>query len=76
VNVTGTISKQKNPNGALFYQLTTDGGSEMAITMTESRSQADDGKALGPFVGKKVVADGLIQKSRGALFAFKVALAE
>jgi hypothetical protein len=72
VNIVGVISKQRNPNGTPFYRLDTEDGTELAVSMTESTTPADDMLALTPFVGKKVEIDGLIQKSRGTLMAFTV----
>ncbi len=76
MTITGIISKQTRPNGqGSYYQLTTEGGVELAISMTESMSPGDDVKVLGPLVGKKVNADGLVRKNTGELMAFTVAVA-
>ncbi len=73
MHVIGTISKQQRPNGqGSYYQLTTEGGAEMSISMTESTKPGDDARVLDPFLGKKVVADGLIRVNAGELMAFSV----
>jgi hypothetical protein len=73
VTVTGVISKQTRPNNqGSYYQLTTESGTELAVSMTESTKPADDAKVLGPLVGKNVEVDGIIRKNAGELMAFSV----
>ena len=73
MTLTGKLSKKAWPNGqGSFYQLDTDDGYQLAVSMTESVKPADDDKVLGPLVGKKIKSDGIIQKSRGTLLAFTV----
>lgn len=74
MTITGTVSKQKRPNGqGSYYQLTTEGGVSMAISMAESTKDADDAKVLTPFVGKKVEVNGMLRGARiGQLLAFSV----
>jgi hypothetical protein len=77
VIITGVVSKQKRPDGQGFYfQLTTETGIELALSMTESRSHNDDIQVLKPLLGKKVAADGLIRKNAGELQAFTIKLVE
>ena len=73
MKVTGKVSKQTRPNGqGSYYQLTTEGGTELALSMTESVKPADDARVLEPLLGKTVEADGLIRKNTGELMAFTV----
>lgn len=73
MTITGTISKQHRLNNeGSYYQLTTEGGVELAVTMTESTKPADDIKVLEPLIGKKVEADGIVRKQTGQLMAFTV----
>lgn len=71
MNITGTISHQNNNLGS-FYIITTDDGLEFVISMTESTSQANDNRVLGPFVNKKVNAVGIFQKSTNSFLAFDI----
>ena len=77
MTVTGTISKQDRPNNqGTFYQLTTEGGVQLALSMAESTRDAHDAKVLEPLVGKKVVADGIMRGTRiGQFLAFSVTAA-
>lgn len=76
MTVEGIVSKHQRPgNQGSYYQLTTDGGTELAISMTASMNQNDDARVLEPFLGKRVAADGLIRKQTGQLVAFAVKLA-
>lgn len=73
MTVTGKLSRQKRPHGqGSYYQLTTDGGVDVVVSMSESTKPADDHKVLEPLVGKSVVADGLLQKSTGTLLSFSI----
>lgn len=69
----GTLTKVKREDGlGSFYQLTTETGIELALTMTESTTSVDDAKVLDPLISKKVEADGIIRKQTGQLLAFSV----
>jgi hypothetical protein len=74
VTITGTISKQERPNGqGSYYQLTTEAGVSVAVSMAESVNDANDAKVLEPFVGKKVAVDGILRGARiGQLLAYTV----
>jgi hypothetical protein len=72
VNITGVVSKQKRARLGSIYVLTLDVGVELAISMSESKSSKDDDKVLAPFVGKRVEAEGVIQRSAGTLLAYSV----
>lgn len=75
MTVEGIISKQERPNGqGSYYQLTTEGGVLLAISMTESTKPADDAKVLEPLIDKKVRADGIMRGTRiGQFMAFSIA---
>jgi hypothetical protein len=73
VNIIGIVSKQKRiGNQGSYYQLTTEAGVELAITMTESVNSGDDAKVLEPLIGKKIEAVGIIRKGVSQLMAFSV----
>ncbi len=72
MTIVGTISKEQRPNGqGSYYQLANDIG-EWAISMTESVKPADDAKVLEPLIGKKVEADGILQRNTEMFRAFTV----
>lgn len=73
MTLTGTISKHSRPNnGGTFYQLTTEGGVELSISMTESTKAADDAAVLEPLIGKKVEADGIVRVKMSQMLAYTV----
>lgn len=74
MTINGIISKQERPNGqGSYYQLTTEAGVPVAVSMAESTKDADDAKVLESFVGKKVAVDGILRGARiGQLLAYTV----
>jgi hypothetical protein len=72
MEVTGKLERRERENKQGSYFVIVADGEEVAVSMSESLSPADDERVLASKVGQRVRAHGIEHKATGVLLAFAV----